>query len=164
VSGTPFWWSWGPEGHPMDTLRPRCPFLSIFFWIWGASRDQICVHFLDFMWSGMTERKTVSRSMILVAEGWKLCSNAMAACAITTVKTMCFEWFHFFDLFSSLVSQGVVLGYIWDSFRWPWRSFLWFWKVLGAGRKSDDFLGIPWGPQIQRTLGGRVTGISRGAH
>ena len=36
----------------------------------------------------------------------------MAVCAITIVKTVVFEWFHFFHLFSKLVSQGVVLGVI----------------------------------------------------
>ena len=34
----------------------------------------------------------------------------MAACAITTVKTVVFEWFHFFYLFSKLVSGGMILG------------------------------------------------------
>ena len=36
----------------------------------------------------------------------------MAVCAITIVKTVVFEWFHFFHLFSKLVSHGLVLGVI----------------------------------------------------
>ena len=40
----------------------------------------------------------------------------MAACAITIVKALVFEWFHFFHLFSILVSGGMVLGIILVSF------------------------------------------------
>ena len=40
----------------------------------------------------------------------------MAACAITMVKTVVFEWFHFFHLFIDFVSRGMVLGQIWGSF------------------------------------------------
>ena len=36
----------------------------------------------------------------------------MAACAITIVKTVVFEWFHFFHLFIDFVSRGMVLGHI----------------------------------------------------
>ena len=36
----------------------------------------------------------------------------MAGCAKTTVKTVVFEWFHFFHLFSKLVSGGMILGVI----------------------------------------------------
>ena len=38
--------------------------------------------------------------------------NAMAVCAITIIKTVVFEWFHFFHLFSKLVSAGMVSGVI----------------------------------------------------
>ena len=36
----------------------------------------------------------------------------MAVCAITIGKTDVFEWFHFFHLFTNLVSPGRVLGVI----------------------------------------------------
>ena len=36
----------------------------------------------------------------------------MAVCAITIVKTVVFEWFHFFHLFIDFVSRGMVLGHI----------------------------------------------------
>ena len=36
----------------------------------------------------------------------------MAGCAITIVKTVVFEWFHFFHLFIDFVSRGMVLGHI----------------------------------------------------
>ena len=39
----------------------------------------------------------------------------MAACAITAIKTMCFDVIHVFDLFSNLVSGGKVLGVILES-------------------------------------------------
>ena len=39
----------------------------------------------------------------------------MAVCVITIVKTMVFEGFHFFHLFTKLVSWGMVLGDIWES-------------------------------------------------
>ena len=40
----------------------------------------------------------------------------MAVCAITIVKTVVFEWFHFFHLFSKLMSGGMILGVILVSF------------------------------------------------
>ena len=40
----------------------------------------------------------------------------MAGCAITIVKTVVFEWFHFFHLFSKFVSRGMILGVILKSF------------------------------------------------
>ena len=40
----------------------------------------------------------------------------MAACAITIIKTVVFEWFHFFHLFSKLMSGGMILGVIFVSF------------------------------------------------
>ena len=38
----------------MDTLRPRCRFLSILGWIWGASWDPLVAQFGDFsvIWGG----------------------------------------------------------------------------------------------------------------
>ena len=39
----------------------------------------------------------------------------MAGCAITIVKTVVFEWFHFFHLFSKLMSGGMILGVIFVS-------------------------------------------------
>ena len=35
---------------------------------------------------------------------------AVAVCAITMVKTMVVETFHFFHFFTDLVSRGMVLG------------------------------------------------------
>ena len=58
----------------------------------------------------MAKWETVSSSMFLVIQGWKRCQNAMAACAIYIVKTSVLERFHFFHLFTNLVSRGMVLG------------------------------------------------------
>ena len=38
--------------------------------------------------------------------GWKCCLNAVAVSAITTVKTVVFEWFHFSHLFTVLCPEG----------------------------------------------------------
>ena len=119
VPGTPLRWCWGPGGHPMDTLRGRCPLLSILGWIWGASWDPLWVPFCDFLWFGMAKLEMVSRSMFLVIRGWKWCQNAMAACAITIVKTKCFEWFCFFYLFTDLMSWGKDLDDIFVFFGDP---------------------------------------------
>ena len=40
----------------------------------------------------------------------------MAVCAITIVKTVVVEWFHFFHLFNKLMSGGMILGVILVSF------------------------------------------------
>jgi len=48
--------------------------------------------------------------MFLVIQGWKRCQNAVAACAITMVKTMVVEKFHFFNFSTNLVPRGMVLG------------------------------------------------------
>ena len=48
--------------------------------------------------------------MFLVIQVWKRCQNAVCVCAINIVKTMVLETFHFFHLFTNLVSQGMVLG------------------------------------------------------
>ena len=58
----------------------------------------------------MPKWETVSRSMFLVIPG--RFQNAMAACAISTVKTTVSERFHFCHIFTNLVSQGIVLGVI----------------------------------------------------
>ena len=122
-----FWRPWGsilgtwdtilvildPGGHPMDTLRPRCPFLSILGWILGVSWDPLWSQFRDFLWFGVTKWETVSRSVFLVIQGWKWCQNAMAVCAINTVKHYGFEWFHFFHLFSNLESWGRIFVTCW---------------------------------------------------
>ena len=49
-------------------------------------------------------------SMFLVNQGWKGCQNAEAVCAINVVKTTVLERFHYFRIFTNLVSQGMVLG------------------------------------------------------
>ena len=40
----------------------------------------------------------------------------MSVCAINIVKTMVLETFHFFHLFTNLVSRGMVLGHMFVSF------------------------------------------------
>ena len=64
----------------------------------------------------MPKWDTVSRSMFLMIQGWKYCLNPVAVCAITIVKTVVFEWFHFFHLFTNFVSCGRVSGVILESF------------------------------------------------
>ena len=65
----------------------------------------------------------VSRSMFFVLRGWKWCQNAMTECVTTTVKTMCFEWFHFFYLFSNSGSRGWDLAHILMPFGRPGITF-----------------------------------------
>ena len=43
---------------------------------------------------------------------WKYHLNPMAACVITIGKHYGFEWFHFFHLFTDLVSEGMILSVI----------------------------------------------------
>ena len=76
------------------TARQSCKYSFPGSWI---------PHVLSF---GVPEWETGSRSMFLVIQGWKWCSNAMAVCAITTVKTVVSEGFHFFNFFTKLVSRG----------------------------------------------------------
>ena len=137
VPGTPFWLSWGPGGHPMDTQMPRCPFLMIFDWIWGPSWSILWRQFCDFLWFGVASRGKVSRSMFLVLCGWKRCQNAMTECAITTLKTKCFEWFHFFYFFSNSGSRVWDLGHILMSFGRPGVTFSDFW---GSWRQAENFM------------------------
>ena len=66
------------------------------------------------IWGGTV--KKVFRSMFLMILGWKCCLNAVAACARTIVKTVVFEWFHFFHLFMNSVSCGRDLAHILVSF------------------------------------------------
>ena len=48
---------------------------------------------------------------------------AVAVCAETTVNTVVFQWFHFSNFFSKLVSRGVVLGVILVTFGDPGVTF-----------------------------------------
>ena len=70
----------------------------------------------------------ISRSIFLVTWGWKWCLNLVTVYAITIVKTVVFEWFHFFRLFTKLVSRGRVWDHILVSFG-------------DLGTTSSDFLG-----------------------
>ena len=47
----------------------------------------------------------------------------MAECARTIVKTICFQRFHFFNVFRNLVPRGMDLGYILVSFGDPGGTF-----------------------------------------
>ena len=138
-----FWWPWG---H--------------FFWFLRVLETGL--KFYDFLWFGMAKLEMVSRSMFLVIRGWKWCQNAMAACAITIVKTMCFEWFRFFYLFTDLVSWGRDLGIILDGFGCPEDSLCGFegsWKQVGILM----YLGIsPWDPRILRRWEWKVKRMIRG--
>ena len=75
----------------------------------------------------------VSRSMFFVLRGWRWCQNAMTECAITISKTMCFEWFHFFYLFSNSGSRGWDLAHILMSFGDPgfFSDFWGSWRQVG---------------------------------
>jgi len=67
----PFRWSGDPRGHPGGTWRSRCAFL----WILGSSWEPPGIHFgcifVMFLWSLVLKWETVSRSMVLVIQGWK---------------------------------------------------------------------------------------------
>ena len=151
VPGTPFWWSWGPGAHPMVTLMSRCPFLIVFDWIWGPSWIILWAQFCDFLWLRVAHLGKVSRSMLLVLRGWKWCQNAMTECPITAIKTMCFEWFHFFYLFSNSGSRGWDLAHILMPFGRPGVDFSDFW---GSWRQAWNFMifeRLPGGPRVERT-------------
>ncbi len=123
VPGTLFRWYWGPGGHPMVTLMPRCPFSMIFDWIGGPSWSILWSQFCHFLWLVAASWENVFRSMFLVLRGWKWCQSAMTECAITIIQTMCFEWFHFFYSISNSVSRGWDLVYIFMSFGGPGVTF-----------------------------------------
>ena len=113
----------GSRGTPNGHLEVQIFILLILEWIWEPSWSLLWAQFRDFLWFGVAEWETGSRSMFLVIQGWKWCQNAMAACARTIVKTMCFEWFYFFHLFMDLVSWGRDLGDILMSFGDPGDTF-----------------------------------------
>ena len=73
------------------------------------------------IWGGTV--KKVFRSMFLMILGWKCCLNAVAVCATTIIKTVVFEWFHFFHLVTDFVSRGRVWDHILVSFGDPWLTF-----------------------------------------
>ena len=100
--------------------------------------------------------------MFFVVQGWKWCQNWVAACAITTVKTMCFEWFHVCDLFSNLVSGGKVLDVILESVGSLGDIFS---HLLGSWRKVWNlmiFQSPPGRPKAKDTRKVRVKSPSWG--
>ena len=153
----PFWypeWSfWWSRVHRDTQQAPRGPGLH-FYWFWDAFGESPGTHFGDisviFLWFGVPKWETVSRSMFLMTQGWKCCLNAVAVCARTTVKPVVFEWFHFFHLFTNLVSWGRDLAHIWVSFGDPGCTFSDF---LGSWRQAWNvmiFQGYPGGARAKR--------------
>ena len=53
----------------------------------------------------MPKWQTVYRYMFLMIQKWKWHLNPVAACVITIVKHNGFEWFHFSNFFTKLVSR-----------------------------------------------------------
>ena len=96
----------------MDTLRPRCQFVSILGCIWGSSWDLLWRHFCEFLGFGMPNWQTVYRCMFLMIQKSKWHLNPLAACARTIVKHNGFKWFHCFHLVADFVSGGMNLGVI----------------------------------------------------
>ena len=100
----------------MDTLRPRCPFYP-FFMDLGSLPGPTLGTFSRFsvIWDDRKENRSKvhdfgGRGMEIILE----CNGCM--CHNRFKKPCVLGDFTFFHLFSSLVSRGVVLGYIWDSF------------------------------------------------
>ena len=52
------------------------------------------------------------QTKFLMILGWKYCLNAVDVFSRNNVKTIVFAWFLFSDLFTNLVTSGVVLGVI----------------------------------------------------
>jgi len=74
----------------------------------------------------------------------------VAVCAITIVKTVVFEGFHFFNFFTKLVSWGMVLGGFLVTFGDPGDTFSDFRGYRNRDRGRDrgrdrdrDSLGVP---------------------
>ena len=141
----PLWWSRGPEGHPMDILGSRYSFLSILGCLWGISWVYFGSIFLICCWFGVSKWETGSRSIFLVIQGWKWCQDAEAVCARTIIKTRVLEIFHFFHVFTNLVSPGRVLGVIWVTFGDLGRAFSNIWGYWGQARNLIVFQGSPRG-------------------
>ena len=147
-----------PNGH---TEAQMSIFWGILGWIWGASKDPLWVQDRDFLWFGMAKRETVS-SMFFVIQGWKWCQNALAACAMPIVKTMCFEWCHFFYVFNDLASWGKDLAHILVSFGDPGDTFT---EFLGSWRQAWDvmiFQRYPEGARVEVLHPGEGNGMIRG--
>ena len=146
----------------MVTLMPRCSLSTIFDWIWGASWSILWVQFCDFLWFGVANWGKVSTSMFLMLRGWSWCQNAMTQWAITLSKTMCFEWFHFFYLFSNSGSRGWDLAHIFMSFADPGGVFSDFW---GSWRQAGNlmiFERFPGGARVESTRQKEGNGTVRG--
>ena len=88
----------------------------------------------------------------------------MAACAITTVKTVVLQRFHLFYFFIKLVSWGMVLGSFLVTFGDPGDTFSDFrgYRNRDCGRdrgrdRDRDSLG---GPRLRQDVQLRVTSLS----
>ena len=104
-----FWWSRSPQGHPMNTLRPRCEFLSILGSILGASWDPLWIFVRECF-------RNVSVFGMIRGGGhaaWILWLYVFK----TQSKTHVFKIFHFFHLFTNCVSGGRFEVYFLVSFQ-----------------------------------------------
>jgi len=141
----PLWWSRGSQEHPTGTLRSRCPFLSIVGSILGVSWDPLWRHFCDF--SMIWAAKVGNRCQVHVFDdpGVQMAPESETVRAITTVKTVLFEWFHFFHLFTNVVSWGRVWDVVLESFDDLGGTFFLFLIFEGIGSRLEiyDFSGIP---------------------
>ena len=96
----------------MDTLGSRCSFLLILGCLWGVSRVPLWRHVCDFSLIWGVEMGDGFQVHFFSDPGMDRCQDAEAVCAITIIKTSALEIFHFFRVFTNLVSPGRVLGVI----------------------------------------------------
>ena len=142
----------------MDTLGSRSPFLSILGSIWEASWESFWRPFWDLSMIWLPKWETVSRSVFLMIQSGKCCQNPVAVCAVTTIKTVVFDWFHFFHWFTDFVSRGVVLGDILESFGDLGETFRDIWGFWEQAWNLMYFQGFPGTPQVESMtpVGGNV--------
>ena len=71
-------------------------------------------------------------------------TGCVIGCAENIVNSMVFVRFHFFRYLVNWTTSNRLLDAFLVAFWTPWAHFFLFSRVLGAGLKIDDFLGVPW--------------------
>ena len=145
----------GPGGHPIGTLKSRCPFLLILGFILGVSWDPLWRQFCDLsvIWGTKVGGSfqvhlfdDPEMEMMPECSGC-MCLNHNKNCGFREIPR--FPLIHEFD-----VPRGGFrwhFGVCW----WPWGHFFSFVRVFGRGLKFDDFLGVPLvGPRIRGPASG----------
>ena len=78
--------------------------------------------------------------------GWgaHMTPGFVIGCAENIIKTMVFVRFYFFKYLVNWMTSNRLSDVFLVAFWVPWAHFFLFFRVLGAGMKIDDFLGVAW--------------------